>query len=343
MNRILVVKASSMGDIIHTFPAVSDAIEQFPQLTIDWLVEESFKDLPHWHPAVNHTLPVTIREWKKNPFRALSPSGGVELWRRLRTHTYDRIIDAQGLLKTALLSRWARGKSVGFAKPWVREPWAAAFYHIHCHTLPRENVVSRIRRLFATALDYPFPEAPPAYGLLSQQFPTVTTPAKPYLLFLHGTTWPNKHYPETYWNTLATHACQQGKTVCLLWSNHEEKARAERIATHHTDIHVLPKMTLSQAAGVVARAEGVVGLDTGLGHLAMAFNVPTVLLWGPSDAELSGATVSRGMHYQSNFPCSPCVKRVCLYPGEKPVDPPCFSQLPPHSVWDHLTTLMEQQ
>ena len=342
MKRILIVKASSMGDIIHTFPAVSDAMQRFPHLTIDWLVEEPFKALPLWHSGVKNIIPVGIRRWKKNPYKTLFSKEWICLWQRLRTETYDRVIDAQGLLKSALLSRWARGQSVGFTKSCVREPLAAAFYNIHCETLPRENTISRIRRLFATALNYQLPETQADYGLDPRQFPIVNSTPTNYLLFLHGTTWPNKHYPENYWNDLAILACEQGKQVCLSWSNEKEKARAERIATHHKNIIVLPKMSLTEAAGVVARADGVVGLDTGLGHLAMAFNVPTVLLWGPSDAELSGVMGDRRIHCQANFPCSPCVKRFCTYQGEKIVDPPCFSQLPPTYVWNRLTTIMEQ-
>lgn len=342
MKRILIVKASSMGDIIHTFPAVEDVIKQFPHITIDWLVEESFNELPHWHPAIKNTITVGIRRWKKNPWRTFFSKEWIGLWRRLRRHSYDRIIDAQGLLKSALLSRCARGKRAGFSKYCVREPWAASLYEIHYEALPGENVVSRIRHLFATALNYSFPESQADYGLLPKHFNGIATTPHHYLLFLHGTTWPNKHYPETYWNALATMACQQGKIVCLLWSNEEEKARAERIATHHEKIILLPKMTLTQVAGVVAKAKGVVGLDTGLGHLAMALKVPTVLLWGPSDAKLSGAVSDKGVHCQAAFSCSPCMKRLCTYSGEKLVDPPCFSQLPPTYVWDRLTAMMEQ-
>ena len=224
----------------------------------------------------------------------------------------------------------------------MREPFAAFLYKRNCTTLPRENVVNRIRRLFATALDYSMHENVPGYGLPKERFSVTSPLPKQYYLFLHGTTWPNKHYPETYWEQLARLVEKTGEPVCLLWGNDIEKQRAERIASKVSNVIVLPKMSLAEAAGVVARAKGVVGLDTGLGHLAMALNVPTVLLWGPSDAELSGAPGTDSIHLQADFACSPCVKRYCTYSGEKEVAPPCFATLPPHYVWNQLQGLVEK-
>lgn len=342
MKRILIVKTSSMGDIIHTFPAIHDALSHYPHLIIDWLVENSFQEVPRLHTGVQNVIPLNLRQWKKEPVKSLFSAQWKEDWQQLRQHTYDRVIDAQGLLKSAVLARCARGTSIGFAKKDIREKAAAYLYHSNCPPSTDPNIIFRIRHLFSYALNYPMPTTPINYGLSLQQFPRIFTLKKPYLVFLHGTTWPNKHYPEVYWQELAQQAVKKKFFVCLAWYTEEEHERAKRIAALHHNIKILPLLTIKQLTSIIATSKGVIGLDTGLGHLAVALNVPTLLLWGPSNANLSSANTANSIHLQADYPCAPCNKRFCIHPNSSNTPyPPCFTTLPPTVVWQRFQTLLK--
>lgn len=343
--RILIVKTSSMGDVIHTLPALTDAGRAIPGIKFDWLVEENFAEIPHWHPLVDKVIPVALRRWRKNLFAKKTHNEWLACRQQLRTTHYDLIIDAQGLLKSAWLLFVAKGKRCGLDWQSAREPLASLFYQrkVTAGKLKEVHAVTRMRRLFSQALGYELLDPVPDYGidrrtLLSSE---ETSSPENFMVFLHGTTWATKHWPEKYWIELANRVNQKGYGVKLLWGNEIEKARAERIASGCQRADVLPRMKLVQIAEVLAAAKAIVAVDTGLGHLAAALDVPTVSLYGPTNPLLTGAVGRSQAHLSADFACSPCLNSQCAYRSvEVSVTPACFTTVAPERVWQELERLI---
>lgn len=333
--RILIVKTSSLGDVIHTLPALTDALGRIPEIRFDWVVEEVFAEVPHWHPGVDRVIAVALRRWRRQPLRAIAKGEWKTCRALLRTHCYDKVIDAQGLLKSALIARIARGPSHGLDRRSAREPLASLLYHRR-HRVPwRQHAIERVRQLFAHALDYTLPVAMPDYGIRMTSARGADM-AKPYIVFLHGTTWMSKCWPEPYWVQLAHIVAQSGYVVRLPWGDADEYARAQRIAHATANAEILPSMGLGDMAAVLRHATGVVAVDTGLGHLAAALGVPSVTVYGATTPDWTGTRGPDQLCLRAQFPCSPCLKRVCAYAGDSPVKPACYASLPAEQVWSAL-------
>lgn len=340
--RVLIVKTSSMGDIIHTLPALTDAGKAYPGIRFDWVVEENFAEIPSWHPLVERVIPVAIRRWRK---KILSPGTRHEIaqfCKTLRSVQYDLIIDAQGLFKTLWIAGLAKGPLCGLNRHSAREPLTSLFYRKKYAASWKWHAVTRLRALFSQALGYTLPETMADYGLDRECFIETKVTSDDYLVFLHGTTWATKHWPEEYWIALAEMAHQQAALrIKIPWGNEIERARAERIAAKGR-AEVLPRLSLKEMAAVLAGAKAIVAVDTGLGHLAAALNVPTVSLYGPTDPTEVGAMGASQMHLSATFPCAPCRSRECTYRGaaERIVEPPCFGTVRPMDVWNACRSIL---
>lgn len=337
--KILLIKTSSMGDVIHTLPAVTDATKAIPGISFDWVVEESFSEIPAWHPQVKKIIPVAWRRWRKSLLSRRVQQEIYTFWQALRAEQYDLVLDAQGLLKSAMFTRIARGKRGGLDWGSAREPLASLWYQKRCTVNFYQHAIVRMRSIFSQLLHYPLPETVPAYGIARQQFLDAIV-EQDYLVFLHGTSWDNKLWPEFYWQALAKKAAQIGLGVKLLWGNATEQARANRLAKQAENITVLPRQDLKGSAKVLANARAIVALDTGFAHLAAALDVPTVSLYGPTNPEYSGALGHNQICLAADFPCAPCLKRECSYPGQASTQPACFSTLPPEKVWETLAAML---
>jgi heptosyltransferase-1 len=326
--RVLLVKTSSLGDVIHTLPALTDAQRATPGIQFDWVVEEGFAEIPAWHPAVAQVIPVAIRRWRKHPLQTLRSGEWRRFKARLHETRYDLVIDAQGLLKSAWLTRYVKAPVAGFDRDSIREPLASRFYD-RCYAVPRDqHALERVRQLFAQALGYSIPEMIADYGLDRSQL--ATPGEQPYLLFLHGTTWPSKHWPEAYWRQLAERMSEFGWAIRLPWGNAEEKARAERIAQGLPSASVLPRLNLGGVAKVVAGARACVAVDTGLGHLAAALDVPSISLYGPTLPGRVGAYGRSQVHL-----CAPGPNA-----GKGDRHKPCFDGLSAEHVASELKALL---
>lgn len=317
--RILLIKTSSMGDIIHTLPALTDAMRAIPGINFDWVVEEGFVDVPSWHPAVGQIIPVAIRRWRKNIWRTWRSGEYARFRERIMAQEYDLVLDAQGLLKSAWLTRGLAAPVAGADRQSVREKIASRFYNRHYPIQPGIHAVERIRQLFAAALDYPLPQSIGDYGLDRQSIASRQQglPQEPYLMFLHGTTWPSKHWPEENWRALAEHYSACGKTILLPWGTAQEQQRARRIAQQLPGVQVLPRMSLTSLAGYLAAASVCVAVDTGLGHLAAALATPCVSLYGPTSPKLIGAYGANQVHLCATGPNA----------GKRHRSLPCFDSL----------------
>jgi len=326
--RVLLIKTSSLGDVVHTLPALTDAQRAIPGIQFDWVVEEGFAEIPAWHPAVAQVIPVAIRRWRKNLWQTLRSGEWRRFKARLRETRYDLVIDAQGLLKSAWLTRYVKAPVAGLDRDSAREPLASRFYDRR-YAVPRDqHALERVRQLFAQALGYELPQGIGDYGLDRTQL--ATSGEEPYLLFLHGTTWPSKHWPEAYWRELAERMSAFGWAIRLPWGNAEEKARAERIAEGIAGASVLPRLNLGGVAKVVAGARACVAVDTGLGHLAAALDVPSISLYGPTLPGRVGAYGRSQVHLCASGPDAGKGDRV----------KPCFDDLLPERVASELKALL---
>lgn len=349
--RVLIVKVSSLGDIIHTLPAVTDAQRARKDVTFDWVVEENFVEVPSWHPAVDKVIPVAIRRWRKNLIKTYMNDEFSAFKNKLQSEHYDLIIDAQGLIKSGVISRLSKGLTIGLSDRTIREPMATMFYN-KVYSVPwTEHAVDRVRQLFSRALKYNYDPDLVDYGLdVSRIIPSIATDYRKRVVFLHGTTWSTKHWPEHYWRHLAHIARESGYEVLLPWGSEKEKIRAEFIAQGNPLARVLDKQSLSELAAQINRSTGVISVDTGLGHLAAALAKPTVSLYGPTNPGLSGTFGHKQLHLNSNLNCAPCVKKVCAYNGpgitdefeDQPfaVTPACFSSHKPEHVWQQFEKLL---
>lgn len=332
--RILIVKTSSLGDIIHTLPALTDAARAIPNIKFDWVIEERFQAIPKKHSAVDRVIPINLRRWKKDKnFRSIF--FGLKNFKKiLNEKHYDLVIDAQGLLKSAFITLLIKAPAAGYQTDCIREKIASYFYRYRYDVSWNQHAVERIRQLFSAALYYPRPESSVDYGLSFRGCGDVTE--SPYVLLFHGTTWANKHWPEKYWKALIQLLNQKNLHVKLSWGSPEEYERSCRLA-ENTNAELLPRLDLEGLMPVIANAKAVVAVDTGLCHLASALNIPTIALFGPTDPEKTGVFGVKQLNLAANFACSPCLKRECAFKGEGyDTWPACFSTLPPMLVMQRL-------
>ena len=284
MNKILIVKISSLGDIVHNLPAVSDMRRQFPHVSIDWVVEEAYAPLVRLHPAVHRAIPVAIRRWRR---RLVTPMTWREIgqtWRALRSERYDAVVDTQGLLKSALLTAVASGRRHGFDAASAREPIAARFYDVVHPVARSEHAVVRNRTLMAAALGYPLLDAPD-YGI--RDIAAKARSARE-VVFLHATSRADKHWPEEAWIALGQWLGERGLGVVLPWGDAGERERSERLALVLPNARVPGALPIGEVARLLAEAQAVVGVDTGLTHLAAALGVPVAAIYCATDTHLTG-------------------------------------------------------
>ena len=285
--RILLVKTSSLGDVIHNLPVLSDIRRHFPEAVIDWCVEESFAAIPRLHPAVEQVIPVAIRRWRRNLFKA-------QTWREigvcrqaLQRERYAAVIDTQGLLKSAYIAGRAHGPSSGYDADSIREPLAAGLYQRRFSVSRDLHAVVRNRQLVAAALGYEA-TGEPDYGIAVPPAAFTWLPAKPYVVLLTATSRDDKLWPDEHWLALGQALHAQGIRAILPGGTQPERDRAARLASGIPDAVAAPPLYIPDLAAVLAGAQATVGVDTGLTHLAVALKVPTIALYTATDPGLTG-------------------------------------------------------
>jgi heptosyltransferase-1 len=295
--RALIVKTSSLGDVIHALPAVCDASALRPGIRFDWVVEEAFADVPALHGGVDRVIPVAIRRWRRQPLRAWRSGEWSAFRTALAGARYDQVIDAQGLIKSALLSRLIDAPRGGLDWKSAREPLASLAYD-RAVPVPREmHAIERTRHLFALLLGYAVPDTPIDYGIdLQALHGAAPVRAAEALVFLHGTSRDDKCWPERHWQELCERAGRCGLKVLLPWGHALEQARAHRIALGAPHVTVLPRMSVRELAALMLDARALVAVDTGLGHLAAALGRPCVSLYGPTRVDLVGTRGANQAH-----------------------------------------------
>lgn len=285
--RLLLVKTSSLGDVIHNLPVLTDIRRHFPEATVDWCVEEGFAAIPRLHPGLGRVIPVALRRWRhrllqRQTWREISAFG-----RDLRQTRYDLVIDTQGLLKSALVARRALGPLAGYSDDAAREPLAAKLYDRRYSVPVDLHAVVRNRQLAAAALGYAVDDAPD-YGLTAVPAAFSWLPPAPYVVLLTASSRDDKLWPEEHWVALGHALHEQGLHAVLPAGTQPERDRAARLAAAIPGAVAAPPMYLPDLAAVLAGARAVVGVDTGLTHLAVALGRPTIALYTATDPGLTG-------------------------------------------------------
>ena len=286
MRAILLVKTSSLGDVVHNLPVVADIRSAFPEAEIDWVVERAFAAIPALHRAVRNVVPCELRRWRRALLRAETWAAWGRFRAELRSTRYDAIIDTQGLLKSALVARLACGERVGLDWRSSREP--LRIFYDRTFAVPwKLHAVERNRRLAGLALGYEV-SGEPDYGIGCAPSTAAWLPRGPYVVLLHATSRSPKLWPQSHWVALGERLAAAGFSLVLPGGTDEERARAQALANRMPSARAAPPLDLAPLAAVLAGASAAVGVDTGLTHLAAALGVPAVGIYGPTDPDLIG-------------------------------------------------------
>jgi len=284
MADILFIKTSSLGDVIHHMPALTEARKARPDARFSWLVEEAFAPLVALHPAVDAVVPVAWRRWRKSLYAPSTLREIAASLSAIRAATYDEIVDSQGLVRSGAIARIAHGRRHGYDASSIREPLAAIFYDVR-HNLSRAlHAVERNRILTGRALGYT-PQGAPDFGLTRVRS---AAGAPRYAVLLHATARAEKQWPEQNWIALGQALAAAGLELVLPWGTEDERVRSERLAASLPAARVPARAPLDSVARLIGGADLVVGVDTGLLHLAAALGVPLVAIFAASVPSLTG-------------------------------------------------------
>lgn len=283
MHGIMFIKTSSLGDVVHHMPAVTDAHRRWPEARLTWVVEEAFAPLARLHPAVGDVIAVSTRRWRSQLLRSEMWSEVSAFKTKLKSINAEKVIDTQGLIRSALIARTARGERHGYDASSIREPLASWFYDVKHKVARDQHAVTRNRLLTGLSLGY-VPDAAIDYGLVK---PPRGNDA-PYAVLFHGTSRASKEWREVDWIGTGKWLREQGLDVVLPWGNERERLRCERLAAAIPGSRILDRQPLDATAKVIANAALVVGVDTGLLHLAAAYAVPLIAVFLATDPGLTG-------------------------------------------------------
>lgn len=348
--KLLLLRLSSLGDVLHTLPAMSDLAVHCPDVEVDWLVEPAFAPVVVWHSNVKNVIPFSLRALKKTPLTF--PAALRQLRNTLLANQYDAVLDSQGLYKSALLARLAGAPVSGLAADSAREPGASRLYQQR-FTVPWSSpAIARNRQLFAAALKYPLPDTLPDFALapLRRQWqdqsldgPLAQRLRKPFVIGFHATSaaWKTKEWPERYWMALASRMRVNSLNLLLPAADERERLRVATIQAGADNVIALPRLNLETLAMVMSRAQAFVGMDTGLSYLGSALGLAGVTLYGPTSVERLAHGGEQQINLQSSQACAPCGKPRCPLPEAQNGRILCQEVLEPDLVWAALSSLLE--
>ena len=283
--NILIVRVSSMGDVVHNMPMVADILRHYPDANIDWVVEEDYASLVRLNPGVRRVIPFALRRWRKSLWSPATRAEMRAFYASLQQDAYDFVFDSQGLFKTGAVMRMARlapgGKRIGLGNATEGSGYEAISRIFHSTSVPvglHAHAVTRARLLGAAAFGYSIDHAadfamqPPAdsYSWL---------PETPYAVFFHGTARASKQWRSADWVQVALLLADYGLPVLLPWGSQQELLQAQSLAARMPNAHVQPKLSMMEAVMLAQRAALVIGVDTGLTHIAAAYCRPTIELY----------------------------------------------------------------
>ena len=344
--RVLIIKLTSMGDLMHALPALTDAVKAIPGIEFDWVVDKTFSEVPLWHPAVKNVITTAHRQWKKNIIQSWREGLLSQFNQKLNKNDYDLVIDLQNNMKSATVSWFYKGDVHGFDKGYCRERFAYKAYK-HRYAIPEnQHAINRIRQILSQALAYPLVDSPPDYGTNFEQYDlpelNFVLPEK-YLIFVHNASWLSKIWPLTSWQGLINKVVDHGYSVLLPCGTDEEQQRAQQIAAVNEKAHALPRLTLNEIAALTYRADGAMCSDTGLAHLAAVAGTPAQTIYGATDTDLIGTVGRHQHHIVSEMNCAPCYKRTCPRPEAINGEPVCMDEISIETAWHRLKAILPAQ
>ena len=293
MSGVLVVRPSSLGDVVWALAIAHDVAAARPGLAVDWLAEEAFTALPAMCGAVRRTVPLALRRWRRSPLARATWREFRAFRATLREERYDAVLDLQEQVKGGVIARIAIGTRHGFDRSSIREPVATIFDDVH-HAVPRDlHFATRCRRLAGAALGYAV-DGPPRWRWNVPAAPACT-PARPYVVAVHASSRADKRWPADRWHALLSDAGASGFDVVLPHGADAEETESRALAAGLERALVPPRLPLAAMAALLARAHAVVGIDTGLTHLSAALGTPTLALFTTTDPALAGASIA-GAH-----------------------------------------------
>ena len=283
--KILLIRVSSLGDVLHNMPIVADIKTHFPDAQIDWVVEEAYVSLVRLQPQVNKIIPYALRRWRKGLGRKETRSEIKNFYRTLREETYDVVLETQGLFKTGIIMGLTRivqnGKKVGLANGTEGSGYEgiSRIFHTQSIAVDRHtHAVLRGRLVAAAALDYEV-TTPASFGLQKLDLHPNWLPESPYIVFFHATAGDSKKWARGNWVETARNLKVKHWPILLPWGNAAEKHEAEMMAETMSNARVLPKLSMQEAIVLAQRAALVIGVDTGLTHIAAAYETPTIEIY----------------------------------------------------------------
>jgi len=342
--RVLIIKLTSMGDLMHALPALTDAASMFPDIQFDWVVDRAFAAVPKWHPHVNKVITTSHRNWRKHWFASAGELKA--FYQELNADDYDMVVDMQNNLKSALVSKLRKGAVAGLDKYSCREKPAHWAYQQQINVNPSQHAVDRMRQILAKALDYTVPSTPAQYGVKLNhcQLPALDfdLPER-YLMLVHNASWLTKLWPVTSWQALALKASQAGYAVLIPSGNDDEYQRARQIAAVADNAYALPRLDLDHVAALMQQSIAAVCSDTGLAHMAAMMGKPAITLYGSTDTHLIGTAGEHQQHLITSMECAPCYKRKCPLPEAINGEPVCMAEMDADQVWHRLQGVLQAQ
>ncbi|MFZ6846951.1 lipopolysaccharide heptosyltransferase I [Undibacterium sp. RuRC25W] len=283
--KILLIRVSSLGDVLHNMPVVDDLRRHFNDAQIDWVVEEGYVNLVRLHPGVRHIIPFALRRWRKSLLSANTQREMKQFYQQVRAEEYDLVIETQGLFKTGIIMGMARlvsgGNKVGLANGTEGSGYEGISRIFHDQSVPVDrhtHAVLRGRLVAAAAGGYVV-DSPARFGLLAPEGHPAWLPAHPYAVFFHGTAGATKKWARTHWVAIAAELQQHNLPVLLPWGNAAEKAEAEAMALDMPNASILPALSMQEATILAQSAALAIGVDTGLTHIAAAYETPTIEIY----------------------------------------------------------------
>ena len=334
--RVLIIKLTSMGDLMHALPAITDAAVAIPDIEFDWVVDQAFADVPLWHPNVKRVIKTAHRQWRKAPIKAWRDGRLSSFYKDLNEQHYDTVIDLQSNLKSAVVSWLSNSEVHGLDKEGCREKPAHWAYKYRYTVNTKQHSIEKMRELMAQALNYNVPDKQADYGvdLSHYSLPKLDFELpENYLLLVHNASWNTKLWPIASWQSLTEKAISAGYSVVLPCGNNEEHQRAQHIASVNPQAFALPRLSLNEMASVTHHARGAACSDTGLAHLAAVAGIPSVTLYGATDPKRIGTYGKNQQHIVSDD-----LQKALINP--KKGDAFSMEAITVEHVWDTLQTLL---
>jgi len=346
--RILIIKTSALGDIIHALPLLDYLHQVCPGVRIDWVVEEAFLELLSGNPLLDRLITVAFKRWRKSPLARRSVSEIGAFRGQLQERQYDLVFDIQGNIKSGLVCWLAHSKQkIGFSRNAMQERLNGLFTDQKVELLPDDrHATTRYLRIVSA----PFGVDPAGLELTTDIHTALEDEAAvkllppgssgPIVLFHAGTTWQTKLWHESGWVALARELLQRHSdaTILLSWGNDAEHGMVLRIAQQiGSRVRVLERMSLKRFAALLKRVDCVVGGDTGPVHLAAVVGTATVSFYRCTDGSLNGPKGERHVIVQSPLACTKCLKKSCERNEE------CIGSITPQALADGVESILRER